>query len=336
VKLALEPEQPATWALNLRLPGWCTDPKISLNGQPLTKTDFKQINGYACLERQWRQGDVVELLLPLPVQRIHANPKVEADLGRVALQRGPIIFCLEGADNGGQVRNLVIPPEATLTANYRPDVLGGVTVISGPALGLHQSDWPESIYLPASRTPGVTNVDFLAIPYFANANRQPSEMRVWMAETPLKAEPLPKPTIATASLPSASHCWTRDTLAALNDQMEPAASDDTKIPRFTWWDHRGTREWVQYEFDRPQAVSAVEVYWWDEHRLQAHCRVPQSWQLFFKDGAEWKPISNASDYGVKMDQYNRVTFPKINTTALRIEVQLQPEWSAGILEWRVE
>ncbi|MBI5383534.1 MAG: glycoside hydrolase family 127 protein [Verrucomicrobia bacterium] len=334
IQFIVEPERETEFALNLRMPGWCAEPQIKLNGQPLAS--FEKVRGYARLERSWQRGDVVELSLPMPVERIQAHPKVEAALGRVVLQRGPIVYCLEACDNGGHLRNLVLPPDSPLIAEHRADFLGGVTVIRGAALGLHRVDWPDTLYLPHSRVPGVTNVNFLAIPYFANANRQPTEMRVWMASAPIKAEPLPLPTLASEATPSASRCWTNDTLAGLNDQVEPAASDDAKIPRFTWWDHRGTKEWVQYDFDRTQKVSAVEVYWWDERRINAHCRVPQSWRLLFKDGTEWKLVPGASEGGTKMDQYNRVTFPALSTPALRMEVQLQPEWSGGILEWRLE
>ena len=118
--------------------------------------------------------------------------------------------------------------------------------------------------------------------------------------------------------------------------MEPAAADDTKIPRFSWWDHRGTKEWVQYDFEQPTQVSAVEVYWWDERRINAHCRVPQSWRLLYQSDDAWKPVGKVSSYDVALDRSNRVTFDAVETTALRLEVQLQPEWSGGILEWSVE
>jgi hypothetical protein len=161
-------------------------------------------------------------------------------------------------------------------------------------------------------------------------------MMVWAAETASKAEPLPPPTLASRATPSASHCWQHDSLSALNDQIEPAASDDTKIPRFTWWDHRGTKEWVQYDFERPERVSAVAVYWWDERRIGAHCRAPQTWRLFYQSGGAWKPVPGASAYGNELDGFNRVTFDAVETKALRLEVQLQPGWSGGILEWKVE
>lgn len=209
-------------------------------------------------------------------------------------------------------------------------------MLRGEALALRRVTWPEALYLPESSVPAVERVRVTAIPYFANANRQPGEMQVWMPETADRAQPLPAPTVASRSKATASHCWTSDTVAALNDQVEPATSDDQRIPRFTWWDHRGTQEWVQYEFAGPTRVSAVEVYWWDERRIKAHCRVPQSWRVLYREGGEWRPVTNAGPYGVEMDHFNRVAFAPVDTTALRVEVTLQPDWSGGVLEWRVE
>jgi DUF1680 family protein len=169
VRLSIEPERKTEFAVNVRLPGWCGEPRLQVNGKPLAT--FENVHGYAHLQRKWQSGDVIELSLPMTVQRIKAHPKVEADIGRVALQRGPIVYCLEAVDNGGHVRNLVIPPEAQLGAQHRAGLLGGVTVIKGSAFALHRAEWPDTLYLPTARVPGVTNVQFTAIPYFANANR---------------------------------------------------------------------------------------------------------------------------------------------------------------------
>ncbi|HOZ46643.1 MAG TPA: glycoside hydrolase family 127 protein [Candidatus Hydrogenedentes bacterium] len=334
IALSMAPEQAVAFSLCVRLPAWCPEPELKVNGNPASA--IERLRGYARLDRSWQPGDEVALCLPMPVRRIKAHPKVEANVGRVALQRGPLVYCLESVDNGGSVHNLVIPPEWPLTAEYRADLLGGVTVIQGQALVLHRADWPDHLYLPADEAPGVGHAEFLAIPYFANANREPCEMMVWMAETAADAVPLPAPTIASRARPSASHCWRSDTVLALNDQVEPAASDDTKIARFTWWDHRGTQEWAQYAFAQPTKVSAVEVYWWDERRIQAHCRVPESWRLLHLSGDTWHAVAGASTYDTEMDRFNRVTFDPVETQALRIEVDLQPEWSGGIVEWKVE
>lgn len=239
VKLRIEPERKTDFALNLRLPAWCAEPKLRVNGKAVANVE--KVRGYARIQRMWRRGDVVELSLPMPVQRLKAHPKVEAGIDRVTLQRGPLVYCLEAMDNGGHVRNLVIQPDTPLTAQHRANLLGGVTVIQGPALAVHRVAWPEQLYLSSTSVPGVTSTQFTAIPYFANANRQPGEMEVWIAETMQQATPRPSPTTASRAKPSASRCWQNDTLSGLNNQIEPTASDDTKIPRMTLWNHRGTK-----------------------------------------------------------------------------------------------
>jgi hypothetical protein len=138
---------------------------------------------------------------------------------------------------------------------------------------------------------------------------------------------------AGAAKASASYVWVSDTADALNDGLEPSSSGDQSIARFTWWDHRGTKEWVQYDFKNAQKMSAVEVYWFDDN---GGCRLPQSWRLLYKDGNNWRPVANSSAYGIAKDRFNRVTFTPVETRALRLEVQLQDNASGGILEWKVE
>jgi hypothetical protein len=130
---------------------------------------------------------------------------------------------------------------------------------------------------------------------------------------------------------SASHCCPTDTVEALIDGLEPMNSNDHSIPRFTWWDHRGTTEWVQYDFGKKRKVSSVEVYWFDDTGAGS-CRVPQSWHVLFQEGNLWTPVVNESPYTVARDTYNRVAFKPVATTGLRIEVKLQPDFSGGILE----
>ena len=133
---------------------------------------------------------------------------------------------------------------------------------------------------------------------------------------------------------SSSYCWPPDSVAAVNDQAEPADSNDHSIPRLTWWDHKGTAEWLQYDFDRPAKVEAVEVYWFDDSG-RGGCRVPESWRLLYRDGEQWKPVETRDRLGVEKDRYNLVRFAPLTAAGLRIELQLQPQFSGGVLEWKV-
>ncbi|UCD50009.1 MAG: discoidin domain-containing protein, partial [Phycisphaerales bacterium] len=123
---------------------------------------------------------------------------------------------------------------------------------------------------------------------------------------------------------------------ALSDEKLPAHSDDHDIPRMTWWPRQGTAEWVQYDFKKPRKTGAVEVYWFDDTPTGGGCRIPASWKLLYQDGDAWKEVKDASAYGVQKDTFNTVTFDAVKTSALRLEVQLQSNYSGGILEWRVK
>ncbi|MFH1748721.1 MAG: beta-L-arabinofuranosidase domain-containing protein [Planctomycetota bacterium] len=330
VEIKIEPEPAGEFDLLVRVPGWCAEPCLQVNGEFVAPLDIHK--GYARLRRSWQAGDVVELDLPMPVQRTEAHPQVAADRGRIALQRGPLVYCLEGSDNSGNARRLALPRNAELGAEHQPELLGGVTVIRGSALTVADEDWrdwQQSLYRPACRA---RQVELTAVPYYAWANRAPGEMAVWLPESLTLLEPPPVAGINA----SASHCFHRDTIEALYDRVEPANSGDRSIPRFTWWDRRGAREWVQYDFDVPRRVSWCEVYWYDDEKIGGGCRIPQSWRLFYRAGDEWQPVTNAAGDAVAIDQYNRLRFDAVITSGLKLEVQLQPEYSGGILEWKVD
>lgn len=131
---------------------------------------------------------------------------------------------------------------------------------------------------------------------------------------------------------NASHV--HDNIEALYDGIVGTSSNDHSIARFTWWNHRGTAEWIEYAFDQPARVDAVHVQWFDDTG-RGECRVPQSWRLLYRDGDAWRPVSNASGYPTDPDQLHRVAFDAVTTSALRLEVQLQPQYSGGILAWHV-
>ncbi|HEY5910843.1 MAG TPA: glycoside hydrolase family 127 protein [Verrucomicrobiae bacterium] len=314
VRIDLKPAKPAEFTLSLRIPGWARNQplpsdlyryddglnpavKLAINGKSEALTLVK---GFAQIKRTWKAGDQVTLDMEMPVRRVVAHTAVKADRDRFALERGPLVFCAEGADNGGKVLDKVLAGKLSFDARWNPAVLGGMVTVQVSAAGGGER--------------------LTCIPYYAWCHRGANEMRVWF---PTKTEEQ-----------AASHCWERDSVAACFDGQEPKSSSDQGIPRFTWWNHKGTTEWVQRTFDKPTLVEAVSVYWFDDTG-SGECRTPKSWRLLYRDGNDWKAVDRPSEYGTRLDQYNAVNFASVNTTALRIEAELRPEFSGGILEWQV-
>jgi hypothetical protein len=177
VTIEVTPEQLATFGLRLRIPGWCRSASARVNGQEVNLTDrLKQ--GYIRLERLWQLGDVVTLDLSMPIEQLSAHPDIQADQGCVALQRGPLIYCLEQCDQTKPLHRLALPSTAALTGQLEPDLLGGVVVLRGTAAVLDNTDWKETLYRP--HPPATQPAPITAIPYYAWGNREAGAMRVWM------------------------------------------------------------------------------------------------------------------------------------------------------------
>ncbi|HVA46326.1 MAG TPA: beta-L-arabinofuranosidase domain-containing protein [Pirellulales bacterium] len=335
VKLTLAPEKAAAFDFKLRVPGWCHRATVDVNARAV---DVQAERGYVTLSRTWQPGDVVTLSLEMPVERVYAAPLVKADVGRVAIQRGPVVYCLEGVDNDGQVRNFVLPRQAKLDATFERDLLGGVVVVRGEGLRAVADDGEDSAPAAADARPLRTQeVKFQAVPYYAWDNRAPGQMLVWLPESPGLAEiPGESGELVRGIRVSASHCWPNDTLAALADGTLPGSSGDHGLPRMTWWNHRGTTEWVAYRFDRPRTLDTVAVYWFDDTG-RGECRVPESWRLLWLDGHDWKPVELRAGraYSTALDEFNRVEFLPVTTRTIKLEAKLRPGFSGGILEWQV-
>ena len=339
IKITIDTDKPAQFDLRIRIPGWAQNEVIAgdlytfvhkTDQKPVIEVNGKTValnmdNGYAGIKRQWKKGDTVRLDLPMPVRRVIAHEKVTADKDKVALQRGPIVYCLEWPDNeGGNVLGLMIPDDVALNTEFRKDLLGGVAVVMGKAFTVErQKDKAESVR---------TAQRFTAIPYYAWAHRGAGEMTVWPARRENAVNPRPSPSIAFKSKASASY---GGALKALNDQLEPKSSIDHDNRFYHAWPHMGTKEWVRYEFDKTHTVSKVKVYWFDDTGIGA-CRLPKSWQLLYKDADEWKPVKNKDEYGTAKDTYNTVNFEPVKTSALKLEIQSQEKFAMGIHEWIVE
>ncbi len=168
------------FSLLLRIPGWCDNAKIFINNEEINLCDIK-VKGYARLKRIWKNGDVVEVVLPMVVQRVRAHPGVRADIGKVAIQRGPIVYCLEEVDNGPNLHEIMLPVKSELNADFDKNLLGGVMVVSVQA-ERYNSKWTDDELYKFEEESEYRPVTVKFIPYYAWANREPGEMVVWINE----------------------------------------------------------------------------------------------------------------------------------------------------------
>jgi DUF1680 family protein len=180
IQLGIELAEPVEFAINLRIPGWCRSARLAVNGEAATLDVQK---GYARIARRWQSGDQITLDLEMPVERVYAHPAIRDDVGTVALQRGPLVYCLESADNAVPFNQLQLPQSSSLQSQFEPALLGGVATITGQAEVQTAEDWADTLYrtVPPTNQPHTLR----AIPYYAWANRQPGEMRVWIRESKL-------------------------------------------------------------------------------------------------------------------------------------------------------
>lgn len=295
---------------------------IKVNGK---KADFRLEKGYALLSKQWEKGDVIELELPLETRRVKADYRIKADYGKTALMRGPLVYCVEWPETENKhVLNLVLPATAKLKTEFKPEMLGGITTISGSGKSLKKNQKGNIEEAEAKIT---------AIPYFAWANRGPGEMAVWLPTEDKYSRPLPPPGLATESKISAS--VQKNTLASLRDGMLPENSNDRSVTYYHWWPEKNKTQWIQYDFPKQADVSSSSVYWFDDGPFGG-CRIPKSWKLLYRNNSgEWLPVE-AENYPLKKDELNTVKFKKINTSAIKIEIQLPDEFSSGLYEWTLE
>jgi uncharacterized protein len=178
VRLTIQECGEREFALKLRIPGWANGATVKLNNRAV---DSPAPAGYFEIRRAWRPGDVVELDLPMPVRLMEANPLVEEDLNQVAVQRGPIVYCLESPDlpRGTRMADVTIPADFKPAARYDSRLLGGVVVLEGTAAARSASDWTGQLYRearPSSERPASIRL----VPYFAWGNRGATEMAVWI------------------------------------------------------------------------------------------------------------------------------------------------------------
>ncbi len=371
IQLKISLNKPCRFPLYLRIPGWCTDPQVTISGNRIPIP--KNATGFLRLDHQWHEGDTILVTFPMEI----TVKTWEKNRRSVSVGRGPLWYSLRIEERyvrvGGDDRWPVWEIHPASPWNYglameedakqagQPDAAAGTTDVA-KLFTVEKKPWPaddQPFAVPAA-----------PIQLKTKARKIPA----WQADAlglvgllqdspALSEEPLEEitlipmgcarlrissfPTVSTSPTANkwiappprdkatASHCFHNDTVTALNDGLLPKNSADNSIPRFTWWDHRGTSEWVEYEFTQPRKVSQVEVYWFDDTG-RGHCRVPKAWRVQWHDGRQWRDVLPTGPYQVEKDKWNTTTFEPVTTSRIRLVVELQPQFSAGILEWRVK
>jgi DUF1680 family protein len=378
VRLIVSLDGAAEFPLHLRIPAWCDDARITVNGEHVGAA--APAGSLARVARRWSDGDTVDLHLPMRI-RVRRWP---GNHGAVSIDRGPLTYSLHlGEDRrryddaGAQNKQLSDAEVAALNEQWPAcEILPNGDWNFG--LALHGAAEPESLIeiaglRPLQRgaspwTPDTAPITLAAparlipewqldmhrlaaplqdSPAFSEAPVQRVTLipmgaaRVRISAFPLVGDSPEATPWAPPQRPrklfdaAASHTNGTDTVTAIADGVTPAGSDDQAVARHTFWPNRGTLEWLQAAFDEPRRVSSVSVYWYDDTG-RGRCRVPASWRVLFREGDAWKPVATSDTFGVAPDQFNTITFEPVTTDALRLEIQLQDEFSGGVLEWSID
>lgn len=356
VKFKIATDRTVTFPLSLRIPRWCEGASVKVNGKKVSAKPPPL--SYLELSREWKSGDTVTLTLPMRVT-VDRWPKNQ---DAASVNYGPLTFSLaiqeewnrygkngpwpewevlpKSAWNYGLVMNENEPQKsfkmerkrgAVAKNPFTPDTAPVTLKATGKRIPNWQSDrfamvgtLQPSPVKSEEKTETITLIPMgaarLRLSAFPVIGKG-KDGREWQAP---RISPI-----------HASHVFSRDSVEAVNDGKAPASSSDNGIPRFTWWDHRGTTEWIEWGFPQTRKVSAVEVYWFDDTG-RGQCRPPQSWRVLYRVGERWTAVASPSACETELNKYNRVTFTPVECNGIRIEAQLQPNFSAGILEWRIE
>ncbi|MCF0198468.1 MAG: glycoside hydrolase family 127 protein [Bacteroidaceae bacterium] len=339
VALTITGNQADKFRLRLRIPGWVRGlpvpsglysyaddvPQtysVKVNGQTV---EAELEDGYFGIERKWKKGDCVEIHFDMPARTVQATDEVEADRGRVAVTRGPLVYCAEFPDNDFDLGTLLLNQSPQFSATYKADKLCGINELATEAQTLRFADNGKLT---------TTDVELRLIPYYAWNHRGSGRMLVWIPQQLRCTSPALPPTLAskarlTASTPTAS-------LSAVNDRLVASSADDKTIPYYHWWPKQDAEEWLQYDLAEETVVSQASVYWFDDAPWGG-CRVPQSWRIQTRLGNDdWTDVAATEPYAVTRGALCTTRFRPVKASAVRLVVQLPKEHSAGLYEWSIK
>jgi hypothetical protein len=361
VRLRIGAAKPVQFPLYLRIPGWCEELSVMTAG---TSTTVRSRQGsFLRLDRVWSPGDTVSVVFQMP---LHVK-RWEKNNNAVSVSRGPLTFSLRIGErwqsygsnpawpewevfpttpwNYGLVLD-TLQPANSFTLEYRkpdntalPWTAGAMPFVlkgTGRKIAGWQQDY-RGLVGPLQKSPARTTLPeetVELIPMGAARLRVTSFPTVTDRPDGVEWVPPQRPRPITFKI-SYSYFNRYEDPEAIADGFEPSSSKDEGVQRASWWNHTGSAEWIQYDFPEEREISSTSVYWYDDGE-DGGCRAPASWRVLYRKGDEWVPVTTASAYTTNLDAFNTVQFNKVKTTGVRMEVLLQPKYSGGVLEWKVE
>jgi len=282
-------------------------------------------DGYLTITRKWKKGDRVQLHFDMEPRTVRANYKVEADRGMVAIERGPLVYCAEHPDNSFDVFSALV--------NQEPTFRLGQGEVAGIPITTLMTD-VQTLDFNKQGKLTVNDQTLTLIPYYAWCHRGSGKMRVWLAQDLSATTPAQPATLASESKVTTS-TPKMPAISAVNDRLVPKGENDRSVPYTHWWPKKASTEWISYEFPQEAAVSSATVYWFSD-KPWGGCAVPKSWRILYLTAAgEWKPVEGADGYTTNAGTANTVNFTPVKTKAVRLEVTLPDNDSAGLFEWSV-
>ena len=341
ITINVDKTQAGPFAMKIRIPGWLknkvvpsdlyqyTDNKrlaytVSINGE---RVDASQVtaDGYLTIDRKWKKGDRVQLHFDMEPRTVRADHRVTADRGMVAIERGPIVYCAEHPDNNFDVMSALV--------NQNPQFRLGKGEVAGTSLVTLMTD-AQTLDFNKQGKLVVTDHTLTLIPYYAWCHRGSGKMRVWQAQDLSATTPAQPATLASESKVSAS--MRLPALSSVNDRLVPKGESDRSVPYTHWWPKKASTEWISYTFPQEAEVSSSTVHWFSD-KPWGGCSVPKAWRILYQtaDG-QWQPVEQPDAYPTHIGVASTVNFKPVKTKAVRLEVTLPDDDSAGLFEWTVK
>ena len=336
INLTLTPVKKQKFTLKLRIPTWARNQfvpgklykylgdvseewQVKINGK---KVSVPLEKGFAIINRTWHPGDEVELILPMPVRFNKSIDLVEANRNRIAITRGPLVYCAEGVDNSGVVQRFFID-------DLNQSEINTQTISEG----ILKNVISISLSSKSNGTEGIKNEELNLIPYYAWDNRGDGSMIVWL---PTKLEMIQFSDGnglkgGRYKNVKASSISKHGNLGAISDGRRPMNSSDTTIPVWTST-KKDNKHWVEIGIDPDKQIRSINVYWYDNNKS---VKVPAKWSMEYLKDNTWQKfkIYVTDSYATQKDQYNLVhPAEKLKCEALRINIIPNDGMAIGILD----